>query len=235
MITIDRREVTEHPDIPFLIEIPFTVNTLDAADYAFLDCNNEPVGIERSEIGNLLQKLRSGELESQMEKCRDNYSSVILLVEGVYDQVNNFLAVHKESNRGYFRTHIYPHTRYDYTMALLVRLSEMGIEIIHSPTFACSIIVVRTIYEQRTKAEEDHRLFKRVRQVRLPVKLSSNPAVPKLLALASRMPEKVAIRLINRYGGIWNILSTPDSELLGVEGMGKGLLEKLKKGVGKNG
>ena len=168
-----------------------------------------------------------------MEKCRDNYSSVILLVEGVYDQVNNFLAVHKESQRGYFRTHIYPHTRYDYTMALLVRLSEMGIEIIHSPTFACSMIVVRTIYEQRTKPEEEHHLFKRIRTVRIPVKLSSNPAVPKLLALCPRLPEKTAIRLINKYESIWRVLNANDSELLEIEGFGRGLLEKMKKGVGK--
>lgn len=233
MLTIDDREIAEHPDIPYLIEVPFTVSRLDAADFAFLDYNNEPTGIERSEIGNLLQKLRSGELESQMLKCADNYSSVILLVEGVYDQVSGFLAVHKESSRGYFRTHIYPHTRYDYTMSLLVRLSEMGIEILSSPNFACSMLLIKAIYEQRTKPEEEHHLFKKIRQVRLPVKLSSNPAVPKLLALCNRLGEKVAIRLINRYNNIWGIIHAPDEELLGIEGMGRGLLQNLKKGLGK--
>ena len=132
------------------------VDTLEAADYAFLNHEGEPVGIERCEIGNLLQKLRSGELESQMAKCDEAYSSIILLVEGVYDSVQGFLAVHKESNRGYFRTHIYPHTQYDFTMASLVRLSDMGIEIMPSPNFACSMVVVRTIYQQRTKSEEEH-------------------------------------------------------------------------------
>lgn len=233
MITIDRREIAEHQDIPELIELPFVVDTLDAGDYAFLDVHSEPVGIERCEIGNLLQKLRSGELESQMAKCDQAYNSIILLTEGVYDKVNGFLAVHGESTRGYFRKHIYPHTRYDFTMASLIRLSEMGIEIIPSPNFACSMVVVRTIYNQRTKPEEDHSLFKRIRPIRIPVKLSSNPAVPKLMTLCPRLPEKVAIRLINQYDSIWNILSTPDSALLGVEGMGKGLLDKLKRGVGK--
>lgn len=233
MITIDRREIQEHQDIPELIELPFVIDTLDAGDYAFLDHNDEPVGIERSEIGNLLQKLRSGELESQMLKCQANYSKIILLVEGVYDKVNGFLAVHKESNRGYFRSHIYPHTQYDYTMALLIRLSEMGIEIIPSPNFACSMVVVRTIYQQRTKPEEEHSLFKKIRPIRIPVKLSSNPAVPRLMALCPRLPEKVAIRLINRYDSIWSILNTAERELLETEGMGRGLLNKLKKGVGK--
>ena len=233
MLTIDRREIQEHSDIPYLIEVPFTVATLEAGDYAFLDHNDEPTGIERSEIGNLLQKLRSGELESQMLKCADNYSSVILLTEGVYDQVSGYLAVHKESSRGYFRTHIYPHTRYDYTMSLLVRLSEMGIEIIHSPNFACSMLLIKAIYEQRTKPEEEHHLFKKIRQVRLPVKLSSNPAVPKLLALCPRLPEKTAIRLINKYESIWRVLNTDDSELLEIEGFGRGLLNKLKEGIGK--
>lgn len=233
MLTIDRREIQEHPDIPFLIDLPHVVDTLEAADYAFLDVHGEPLGIERCEIGNLLQKLRSGELEAQMIKCDEAYNTIIILVEGVYDAVQGFLAVHGESNRGYFRKHIYPHTTYDFAIASLIRLSDMGIEIIHSPNFACSMVVVRTIYNQRTKPEEEHHLFKRIRPIRIPVKLSSNPAVPKLMALCPRLPEKTAIRLINQFDSIWNILSTPDDALLGVEGMGRGLLDKLKKGVGK--
>ena len=234
MITIDRREIAQHSDIPDLIDIPFVVDTLDGGDFAFLNYKDEPVGIERCEVGNLVQKLRSGELESQMVKCQANYSSIILLTEGVYDSVQGFLSIHKEGQRGYFRSHIYPHTRYDYTMASLIRLSDMGIEIIHSPNFGCSMVVVRTIYNQRTKPEEEHSLFKKIRPIKIPVKLSSNPTVPKLMTLANRMPEKVAIRLVNKYGSIWNILNTEDSELLQVEGFGKGLLNKLKRGVGKD-
>lgn len=234
MITIDRREIAEHRDIPELIKLPFVVDTLEAADYAFLDVHSEPLGIERCEVGNLIQKLRSGELEDQMGKCDRAYSSVILLVEGVYDQVSDLLAIHKESSRGYFRIHVYPHTRYDYTVATLVRLSEMGVEIVSSPNFACSMVVVRTIYQQRTKPEEEHSLFKKIRVLRIPVKLSANPAVPRLMALCPRLPEKTAIRLINRYDSIWNILNADDGGLLETVGMGRGLLDKLKKGVGKD-
>ena len=233
-ITIDRRELQEHQDIPDLIELPFVVDTLGSADYAFLSYDSSPVGIERCEVGNLVQKLRSGELESQMIRCDEAYNSIILLVEGVYDAVQGFLSVHGESQRGYFRKHIYPHTRYDYVMASLIRLSEMGIEIIPSPNFACSMVVVRTIYQQRTKAPEDHSLFKKIRPINIPVKLSSNPAVPKLMTLCPRLGEKVAIRLVNQFESIWNILHVGDNELLEVEGFGKGLLDKLKKGVGKD-
>jgi len=234
MITVDSREAAQHPDIAQLLNLPVTIAKLDSGDFAFLSYDEEPVGIERCEVSNFIQKLRSGELEDQMVKCNGAYSSIILLIEGVYDQIQDLLAVHKESQRGYFRKHVYPHTRYDYVMASLVRLSEMGIEVIYSPNFACSMVVVRTIYEQRTKAEEEHSLFKRVRVVRIPVKLSSNPAVPKLLSLCPRLPEKVAIRLINKYNSIWSILNTEDKELLAVDGMGKGLLATMKKGVGKD-
>ncbi len=154
-------------------------------------------------------------------------------IEGVYDEVSGFLAIHRQSERGYYRSQIYPHTRYDHILALLVRLSDMGIEIIHSPNFGCSMVVVRTIYNQRTKPEEEHSLFKKIRPIRIPVKLSANPAVPKLMALCPRLPEKSAIRLINKFGSIWSILNTSDNELLEVTGFGKGLLDKLKKGVGK--
>ncbi len=233
MIIVDDRECSQHPEIPDLLKIPCVIQRIEAGDFAFLNRDNEPTGIERSEIGNLIQKLRSGELEDQMYKCQANYAFVILLIEGVYDQVDGLLAVHRKSDRGYFRTHIYPHTRYDLIKALEIRLSEMGIELVYSPNFQCSIDTIRTIYNQRTKPEEKQTLFKRVRTIRIPTKLTSNPAVPKLMTLAGRMSEKVAIRLINKYGSIWSILNTEDSELLEVEGVGKGTLRRLKEGVGK--
>ncbi len=238
MITADDREAKEAGEhhgvsLSTALGIPCVIQRLEAADYAFLDRDNAPLGIERSEIGNLIQKLRSGELEEQMYKCQDNYASVILLIEGVYDQIDKLLAVYKNGNRGYFRTHVYPHTQFDYVMALIVRLSEMGVEVIPSPNFHCSMTIIRVIYNQRTKPEEQHTLFKRTRAVNIPVKLTANPSVPKLMALCPRLGEKVAIKLINKYDSIWTILNTDDTELLEIEGFGKGLLDKLKKGVGR--
>lgn len=233
ILNIDSREVTEHPELLSLIKVPYTVQRLEAADYAFLDRDGEPFGIERCEVGNLVQKMRSGELESQLYHCQDNYSKVVLLTEGVFDDVDGLLAVHKGGNRGYFRAHIYPHTTYEYEKALEIRLSELGIEVLSSANFRCSMTVVETIYKQRTKPEEAHTLFKRVRVMSMPTKLTNNPAVSKLLGLCSRLPEKVAIQLINKYESIWSILNTSDEELLLNKGFGKGLLEKLKKGVGK--
>jgi len=238
MIVVDDREAKEAEEhqgvsIPYVLGIPCTIDRLTAGDYAFLGRGNGLVGIERSEIGNLIQKLRSGELESQLLRCQETYSSIILLVEGVYDQIDKLLATYNLGNRGYFRTHVYPSTEYGFIMALLVRLSELGIEVIHTPNFLCSMTTISTIYHQRTKPEEEHTLFKKTRAIRIPTKLTSNPTVPRLMALFPRLSEKVAIRLINKYGSIWSILNTEDSELLEVEGFGKGLLSKLKEGIGK--
>ena len=238
IITVDDREVSEaqkHRDIyiPDELAVPCIVERLDAADYAFNDRGGNPTGIERSEIGNLLQKLRTGELEEQLLKCQDNYEHIILLIEGVYDQYGKMLAIHKAGDRGYFRVHIYPRTQYEFIKALEVRLSEIGIEILSSANFDCSMSVVRTIYHQRTKPEEDHALFKKTRAVQIPTRLTNNPSVPRLMALCPRLSEKAAIRLVNKYGTIWAILNTDDKELLEIEGFGKGLLDKLKKGVGK--
>lgn len=238
MITVDRREEQEaisHHDvsIPTLIHVPCVIDTLDAGDFAFLSINNEPVGIERCHIGNFVEKLRSGELEEQIRRCDDSYEIVYLLTEGVYDQVSGLLAIHKQSDKGYFRTRVYPHTSFGYVTASLIRLEDMGIKLVHSPNFECSMMLVETIYHQQTKPEEERQLFKRIRPIKIPVKMSANKAVPKLLALCPRMPEKVAIRLLNTYSDIWTILNTEDSDLLQVDGMGKGLLQKLKDGVGK--
>jgi len=238
MLTIDDREVQEAQShhnlyIPDLLEIPTTIQRLVAADYALLNRDSNPLGIERCEIGNLIQKLRSGELEEQLLHCQSSYASIILLVEGVYDQVDKLLATHRVGSRGYYRVYVYPHVLYDSIKALEVRLSELGIEVLHSPNFQCSMALVQTIYDQRTKPEGEHHLFKHTRVPKLPVRFTTNPAVPKLMALIPRLPERVAIQLIHKYGSIWNIIHAEDKELLEVGGFGKGGLRRFKEGVGK--
>lgn len=233
MIIIDDREVTQHPKLPEELGIPNRVERLEAGDFCFLGRGNESVGIERTEIKNLVQKLRIGELESQLYKCQECYSSVILLVEGVFDELSGLLAVHNKGNRGYYRNQVYPRTTYELIVAVLIRLSEMGIELIFSPNFSCSVRIVRLIYQQRTKEEEEHSLFKKIRKVNLPVKLTTNENVPKLMALVPRIPERVAIRLIYKFDSIWGVLHAEDKELLEVDGMGKGLVSNLKRSIGK--
>lgn len=232
MLIVDTRELSEHPEISDLLT-EFKVERLEAADYAFLDCNNVPVGIERCEVSNLIQKLRSGELESQLYNCQEQYGSVILLKEGVYDSLGGLLAVYKQGKNGYFREYVYPHTTYMSIKAIEVRLSDMGIEFIDTPNFLCSMIAIKLIYEGRTKPESKRTLFRKTRVVQLPTKLTTNPSVPRLMSLVPRMPEKVAISLIYKYGSIWNILQTPDKELLQIEGLGKTLIKKLRENVGQ--
>jgi len=236
LLIIDDREANEHPELRTISDvwgIPVTIQRLDAGDYVFLNRDNEPVGIERSEISNLVQKLASGELESQLERCQDNYQHIILLVEGVYDKVDELLAIHKGSGKGYFRTRVFPHTRYDYVKALEVRLQELGIEYIDTPNFECSLTTIRTIYIQRTKPESEHHLFRKSKVPRIPTKYTTNPAVPRLMALAPRLPERVAIQLIERYGSIYSILSKDPKELMGMPGVGKTLVRRLYDSVGK--
>jgi ERCC4-type nuclease len=234
MITIDDREIVQHgEEIKELLKTPYKVERMDSADYAFLDRNGNPVGVERCEIGNLNQKIHSGELEQQITRMVDAYNTVILLVEGVYDQVDGLLAHYKKSERGYFRVRVEPFTRYADVRAVTIRLSELGIELLETPNFACSMLLMDALFKNRTKPEASHTMFKSTRKPVLPTKLTSNPAVPRLLALCPRLGEKVAIRLINQYGSIWAILNTAETELLQVEGFGKTSLTNLKKGVGK--
>jgi len=231
---IDDREVNEHPEIPELIGIPFQVVRLEGSDYAFLDYQNNPVGIERCEVSNLIQKFRSGELEYQLYRCQDMFKSVILLEEGVYDEVDGLLATHKKGNKGYWRDYVYPRTQWVDVKELEIRLSEMGIEIIHSPNFECSIAIVRLIHNLRIKPDEKRTLFKKVRVVHLPTKLTANPAVSRLMGLVPRLSEKAAIGLIIKYDTIWNVINAPDEELLGIDGVGKVTLKNMKEAIGKS-
>ena len=235
MILIDDRQIVQHPEIPHVIGVENSIVRLDGGDYCFVNSGNTLTGIEQSEIGNLVQKLRDGELESQLRKCQKVYASIILLVEGVGDSYGELLALYRKgaNNKGYFRNYVYPRTTFEYLMKSLIRLSEMGIEIIPSPNFGCSIAIVRYIYEQRTKTEEEHTLFKRIRKISIPTKLTANPAVPKLMALVPRIPERTAIRLIHKFDSILGVLHAEDAELMGVEGVGRGLIANLRRSVGK--
>lgn len=233
MIVIDDREVGEHPEIPELLGVSTTIMRLEAGDYCFLDVNKEPVGIERSEISNLVMKSRSGELEAQMYKCQGYYPTIVLLVEGVYDQYKELLALYKAGNNGYFRSYVYPRTTYLFAIGLELGLSSMGIEVVHSPNFACSMDIVGLLYKQRNKAEGEHTLFRKIRKINLPTKISANPAVPKLMALVPRLSERTAVLLLHKFDTIWAVLNAEDKELLAVEGMGKGFVSKLRESVGK--
>ncbi len=233
IIAIDDRECTQHPSIAELLKLPTIVERLDSADYAFTDRAGSAIGIERSEINNLVQKLHSGELEEQLSRCVANYSTVILLIEGVYDSVGGYLATYKASSNGYFRVRTSPHLRYEAVQAVLTRFQELGIEVLHTANFDCSMDTIRTIYMQRNKAEEAHTLFRKIRATHIPTRISSNPAVPRLMALCPRLGEKVAVAMIYKYGSIWTILHSPDKELLALEGFGKGMLKNLKESLGR--
>jgi ERCC4-type nuclease len=225
VLTVDDREATQHPNVQELLKpVPTKVERLDSADYAYLDQSGLAVGIERCEVGNLLQKLRDGELETQLTRCEEQYSVIYLLVEGVYD--GDLVAVYKPSHSGYFRSHVYPNTRYEYIAGSLAGLDRMGIRIIQAATFECSMKMIKELYKP------EHGLFKKIRAISIPVKMSSNPNVPMLMALCKRMPERVAIQLIGKYTNIWTILHTEDKELLEVDGFGKTLLSRFKESVG---
>jgi len=232
MVIIDDREVQQHNNIPELLGLPVSVTRLDAGDYAFVDRDGRPIGIERSEVNNFMQKLNSGELEEQLERCSNAFNTVILLIEGVYDSVSGYLSTYRQTDEGYWRVRIYPNTRYDRTIAVLSRLMELGIETITTPNFVCSMQAIKSIYSQRNKPEESSSLFRRTKVPHIPHKLTNNPAVPKLMALSDRLAEKTAIKLIHKFGSIWAVVHAPDEELLSVEGVGRGTVRNLKEGLG---
>ncbi len=232
-LTVDSREVVQHPEIPQELGIPCIVRRLDEGDYIFLDRNTDPLGIERCEIGNFVQKVRSGELESQLYRCQDSFKTLILLLEGMYDSVGGLLAIYKRGNRGYFRAHVYPSTTFKYVKATEVKLSEFGIEVVHTPDFQSSLETIKTIFEQRTKPEVESTLFKRTRAIKMPVKMTNNPAVPRLMSLIPRLSEKTAILLIHKYTSIWNLIHAEEADILEVDGVGKGTVQKLKENIGR--
>ncbi len=235
MLTIDRRENLKHPEFAKGLEsakIPVRVETLAEADFAFLNLSKEPIGIERMSVSNYVQKLMDGELEAQLRRCAESYFTTYVLIEGVYTPSKGRLVTHRSTRRGFYPTKTYDRISYNVVVSSLVRLASMGFVLLHTANPDATIYMVEAVYVHHHKREADHTLFAKLRPPKIPVKLSANPAVPKLLALCPRLNEKAAIRLINQYGTIWEILHRPDKELLEIEGFGKIALAKLKESIG---
>ena len=232
LITVDDREVMQHPSIAKRLISPTVVSRLSAADFAFMNVHDQLVGIERCEINNFIQKIYSGELESQLRKAEMIYHKMYLLLEGVFDNHEGYLSVYKKSPKGYFSSRISKATRYESILAMEIRLIEMGVHIIHTPNFECSMLMVQILFNQEKKLESEHTLFHKIQAPQIPKKLSDNPAVPRLMSLVPRLSENTAVTLINKYKTIWGILAISEVELLQIPGFGKTLIHRLKENLG---
>ena len=236
MITVDTREYDQHKDIPTYLP-GCQIQKLEAGDYAYNDYDTNPVRIERCEISNLMQKLNSGELESQLRVAEDLYNKFYLLVEGVWDEEDNAVQPYKHLTmnlrghrvKAYIATKRHGFFQYDRLEAFLIRIEEMGVRLLSSPNFPCSMRIIKLMETKQAEPPEGHKLFTSSRAVKIPTKFTKNPAVPRLMALCPRLPEKVALQLINDYGNIFGVLMTNPTD---VEGFGKILQERLRENVG---
>ena len=238
MITCDDREITQHPEIPTFLP-NCQIQRLVAGDYAFLDYKNDPVGIERCEVSNLMQKLESGELESQLRMAEELYTKFYLLTEGVWDKDKDgavrsykFVDMKLKGKKVPAYVHYRRHSFFQYNRltSAIVRLEEMGLKILPtSPNFACSMELIKLLATKLAEPPEASKMFTSSRTMKLPTKLTKNPAVPMLMSLCPRLPETVAIKLIAEYGNIIGVLIAKDIK---VDGFGKVLQERLRENVG---
>ena len=238
MIVVDDREHTQHPEIDTLLP-GCNIDRLDAGDFAFLDYNADPVGIERCEVSNLMQKLEDGELESQLRTAEDLYKKFYLLTEGVWDKdkdgaVRSFkyaeLKFKGKKLPAYIHYRRHGFFQYNRLISSIIRLEEMGLKILPTtPNFACSMELVKLLSIKLAEPPEAGKMFTSSRTMKIATKLTKNPAVPMLMHLCPRLPETVAIRLINEYGSIMGILMANPTD---VEGFGQTLQGRLRTNVG---
>lgn len=239
MITVDTREYEQHEDIPTYLP-GCQILKLDAGDFAFNNYQSNPVGIERCEISNLMQKLNDGQLESQLRVAEELYSKFYLLTEGVWDEEDKAVQIYKKINmnlkghrvKAYISTKKYGFFQFDRLEAFLIRIEEMGVRLLMSPNFPTSMRIIRLLEIKNTEPEESHKLFTSISAVKIPTKLTKNPAVPRLMSLCPRLPEKVAIQLITDYGSIMGIIMANPTD---VDGFGKVFQERLRENVGLSG
>jgi len=201
-IIVDERERKSGiPDLLKSVGLNLEVKTLPIGDYIV---GPETI-VERKSLHDLMSSVFDGRLFDQCSRLKENFQSPIVLMEGNVDEIDeiaeNPLVFYGAVSRVAldFRIPIIPTPSAMHTAKLLVSL--------------CSL-------KETTKGP----FLKKIRK-------SSDLQRQQLSSLCSLpgIGEKLAIRMLEKFGSPLRVLNATTAELAKVEGLGKSRAEKIKK------
>jgi DNA excision repair protein ERCC-4 len=201
-IIVDERERKSGiPELLRAVGINIEMKTLPIGDYIVAP---ETI-VERKSIHDLISSIFDGRLFDQCNRLKEHFKFPIILIEGNLDEINNITEnplIFYGAISGIaldFKIPVLPTPNADHTAKLLVSL--------------CS-----------RKESSTGPFLKKIRK--------SNDMQKQQLTVLSSLPgvgEKLALRMLEKFGSPFRVFSASSTELAKVEGLGGVRAKKIKK------
>ncbi len=201
-IIVDERERKSGiPELLRAVGINIEMKTLPIGDYIVAP---ETI-VERKSIHDLISSIFDGRLFDQCNRLKEHFKFPIILIEGNLDEINNITEnplIFYGAISGIaldFKIPVLPTPNADHTAKLLVSL--------------CS-----------RKESSTGPFLKKIRK--------SNDMQRQQLTVLSSLPgvgEKLALRMLEKFGSPFRVFSASSTELAKVEGLGGVRAKKIKK------
>lgn len=199
-------------------------------DYLSFFPTDKKIAIERKHVTDLAGRV--DDLEQQLKRALQNVDYVVLIVEGVWKPIDNgkdTLLYREKRDGSIFYSTKTANRPYSYYAGFLYRLAGAGIPVFWTSTLEGTAETIAEVVKLGNKKEPSG-LFQHIVRTRQNIQ-SEDGQVRALVQLG--MGEKTATLLLGKYKTVWELIHAPEDELLKISGIGKGIVEKLKRSVGK--
>lgn len=234
MLVVDSHEPVQ---IEMLLRqsVPVTrsnINQQGMADYMWFDCSGRVVQVERKQWGEVLSDLDA--VEEQLRREVGHADRTCLLIEGVAEPVPDGVRTYAYGT-GKLSKMLVPKRVYGKNhpgmMAMLMswiwQLSDIGVPVVMTLGLEATAIAVASFYKNCQKS--CHSTFTRYVKPKTPAVL--NPQVLMLMGVRG-LGEKRAQALIGQFGSVYAVVNASAADLAQVDGIGKGVAEKVLREVG---
>ena len=244
MLYVDDREPrpnAKYPDRQDMVElltkqeVPARITHLEVGDYQFYDRDGGLILVSRKG-SDLLQSVFEGHFQDELNRCCNLVKSygdgrVFALFEGPWECVKDGV-VWCQSDGWALTQAARPHaTQHNTILGIELSLQLDGIMVMHTNSIYETSVALATLYKRSQEGWPSTMTKGR----KLPPLLRTRDVrVARLMALVDRLPEKVALQLLQKWDNIGAILEmsvVDPSPLLSVKGFGPTLLQNLREAV----
>jgi len=175
---------------------------------------------------DFISSVFNGRLVTQLRGCLDEYDHVYLLLEGVWDRnEDGKIVVYRKTRKGIYVPNVYsPSITYEHVQGSIKTFLNY-VDIIFTPNLEASAY---TILNLAKGIKPDNMMTKVVKRKRTAMWTRDNRVVG-LISVVSRMPEKLAKKLVDKFGSIGAIANATPEQLKEVEGVKDGIANNIHK------
>ena len=215
-IVVDEREKKSGiPDLLKATGINVEMKMLPVGDYIVAP---ETI-VERKTIRDMMSSIFDGRLFDQCQRLKENYQFPILLIEGDVDEIEELIEFYFKNRNGNMEKKSGGTWFYGVISSVAI---DFRIPIIHTPNALHS---TKLLISMCTRKETIKGPFLKK------IKKSSDLQIQQISVLSSLpgVGEKIAIRMLEKFGTPLKVLSASTTELSKITGLGEARAKKLKK------